>query len=278
MSIMFLKIFLVLVFGFLSLAFLTLLERKVLSFIGLRLGPNKVLYLGLFQPIFDAIKISNKQTNMLSNYSFFYFYFSSFFLIFFSLLFWFMNFYEPKTLFIGNSSIFLLVLLTFHTIFSMFIAWSSIGKFSVIASLRITSQLISYEGVIYMIILFFFIIYFSYNFYMMYFNVLFFFFPFIFFFWIFSILSELGRTPFDFGESESELVSGFNLEYGSVFFSFIFMAEYSSISFFSLLSSYLFFYDFFFFFFFFFFGFVLFCLVYVLILFYMFVENLFFLF
>jgi len=64
--------------------------------------------------------------------------------------------------------------------------------------------------------------------------------PFLFFFWLVSCVAETNRTPFDFSEGESELVSGFNVEYGAMGFTLIFMAEYSIIIFFRALSSALF--------------------------------------
>ena len=55
------------------------------------------------------------------------------------------------------------------------------------------------------------------------------------------ILAELGRAPFDFAEGESELVSGYNVEFGSVAFVLLFLGEYGSLLFFSVLSSVIFF-------------------------------------
>merc|ERR1711948_183205 len=59
----------------------------------------------------------------------------------------------------------------------------------------------------------------------------------IFFFWLLSCVAETNRTPFDFSEGESELVSGFNIEYGGLGFTLIFIAEYSIILFFSAISA-----------------------------------------
>jgi NADH-ubiquinone oxidoreductase chain 1 len=58
--------------------------------------------------------------------------------------------------------------------------------------------------------------------------------------WIISSLAETNRTPFDFAEGESELVSGFNVEYGAGGFALIFLAEYASILFMRMLFSILF--------------------------------------
>ena len=70
-----------------SVAFITLLERKILGLVGYRLGPNKVRVGGFLQPIVDAVKLSNKQVNTISSFTISFYYGSSFLFIFFSLFF-----------------------------------------------------------------------------------------------------------------------------------------------------------------------------------------------
>lgn len=225
-----------------SLAFYTLLERKVLGLVGGRVGPFKVSFLGVLQPMSDALKIFSKEKNYLLMMSPLFYNFNILILIFGSLCVWYLGPYQPGIRSIKTSIILILLILRLNTINTIFSGWSTGGKFPMLASLRIVSQIISYEGLLY-IILFFLLV--------MYGNLLvsnlsgysnlIFLSPVIFIFWLVSLLAELRRTPTDFSERERELVRGFNLDYGSTLFSFIFMAEYSIILFFRVLSCYIFF-------------------------------------
>jgi len=112
-----------------------------------------------------------------------------------------------------------------------------------LGSLRRIAQTISYEVRISLIIIGSLVLYFSLDFVVIYqsisIGVFFMFFP-LFFIWFCTILAETNRTPFDFSEGESELVSGFNTEYRRGTFALIFIAEYLNILFMSLISSVLF--------------------------------------
>lgn len=77
---------LVLICVLVRVAFLTLIERKFLGLIGLRYGPNKVFYIGLFQPFSDALKLGLKQANLMRNFSLFFYYVRCFFLLSFRLM------------------------------------------------------------------------------------------------------------------------------------------------------------------------------------------------
>lgn len=146
-------------------AFLTLLERKILSFTNIRLGPIKVSFLGILQPILDAIKISNKQTNSLSNFRFFYYYFRAIVIIFRSLMLWSIVGIDPKFMDVKLRILFFFLFLSIHTINTLFSGWSTFSKYSMLASLRMVSNLISYEIVIFIIIIFFIYNYCSFSFY-----------------------------------------------------------------------------------------------------------------
>lgn len=241
-----------------------------MSLIGFRLGPNKVSLIGLLQPIADALKLGNKSVNSLGSLTLFFYYLSSFLILLISLFLF--SCINNVTSFINFKYrfIFIFLILAFNSFNSIFSGWRSYSKFSLIGSIRSVAQLISYEVVLYLCIFFFVLIYSSFDIRRIIFlplNYSFFFLISCFYFWIPTILAELNRTPFDFSEGESELVRGFNTEFSSSCFTFIFLAEYSNIIFFSILSSFVFFYPIYIYIFFFFglFGFVLSYLVFVLI-------------
>jgi NADH-ubiquinone oxidoreductase chain 1 len=113
--------------------------------------------------------------------------------------------------------------------------WSSNRKYALLGGLRGVAQTISYEIRLALIILIFLIYINTYNLELFIIKSAFLSIiilcPLIIVFWIISCLAETNRTPFDFSEGESELVSGFNIEYGSGGFAIIFIAEYARILF-----------------------------------------------
>lgn len=231
----------------LSVAFLTLLERKVLRLIGLRVGPNKVRIGGLLQPISDAVKLSNKGINPLSNSSFLFYYISSSLLLAFSISLVGCLFTNPSPISLKYSVLLFFLILGFNSFNSILRGWRTFGKYSLIGRIRTVSQLISYEAVLYICLFPFLLIFSSFDFSSFCFYPLSYSFLFLvpcFYVWFPSFLAELNRTPYDFSEGESELVRGFNTEYGSRGFTLIFLSEYINIIFFSILTTFLFFVNF----------------------------------
>lgn len=119
--------------------------------------------------------------------------------------------------------------------------WSSNSKYRLIGSLRSVAQSISYESVFSTLIVLFLLLTISYSirsFISFSSPVFLFLFP----VWVICTLAETHRAPFDFRESESELVSGFNTEYSGAYFAFIFLSEYAVLLYSCILISYIFFY------------------------------------
>lgn len=188
----------------------------------------------------DALKIFNKQSNFLINFNFLTYYGRVLSFISVSFILWLVAPLEPTPFYTSNSILFMFFFLSFNSITLIIMGWRSYGKYSVIASLRIVSQIISYEAVIYMVLFFFVFLYISLDLYCIL-NISFYLFPLLTMVWTVGILAEISRSPADFSERERELVRGVNLDYCSNRFSIIFISEYSRIVFFSVLTSMIFF-------------------------------------
>ncbi len=230
----------------LSVAFMTIIERKQLAAHQRRVGPTIVGYYGIAQPFADALKLILKETVIPSQSNKVLFYLAPVSTLIFSLLGWgIIPFGQGLTLFDFSLGIFYTLALSSLGVYGiLFAGWSANSKYAFLCSLRSTAAMISYELILSSAILIIILLAGSFN-YSTIIEVqqsIWFIIPLlpVFIFYFISILAETSRTPFDLQEAESELVAGFFTEHSSVPFVFFFLAEYSSIILFSCITAILF--------------------------------------
>jgi NADH-quinone oxidoreductase subunit H len=232
-----LKILVVVLPLLLSVAYLTLMERKVIAAMQLRVGPNVVGPFGLLQPIADAVKLMFKEP-ILPNKSNKLLFISAPIITFtLALIGWAVIPVSPDFV-IADLNVGILYLLAISSlgVYGIIIAgWASNSKYAFLGAIRSAAQMISYEVSIGLVIINVLLVTQSLNlreivevqrnmpFYLELLLL-----PMFVVFFI-SILAETNRHPFDLPEAEAELVAGYNVEYSSMSFALFFLGEYANM-------------------------------------------------
>lgn len=222
-----------------AVAYLTLAERKVIGFIQIRLGPNRVggRY-GLLQPIADAVKLMFKEIIIPTNTNRFLFVIAPILAFAPALAAWaVIPFAEGWMVADINAGLLYILAMTSLGVYGIIIAgWASNSKYAFLGALRSAAQVVSYEiamgftliGVLILagsLRLSDIVLAQSGTILDWYFIPLF---P-LFVVYFISVLAETNRAPFDVAEGESEIVAGFHVEYSGMLFSVFFLAEYANM-------------------------------------------------
>ena len=219
---------------FLSVCFLTLLERKVLGYVQNRKGPTKVLFIGFLQPVIDGGKLILKRLLIEKLYYFFIPFFSLVVISLLSLSLWFFG----VRVILNNIIFYILIVRTLIVYVLFMLGWRRENVYGVLGGLRSSSQMIAYEIIMFFVIILLVIFNLRWNPSSYTFSVVYLFDIFV--IWLLILLVETNRRPYDFAEGERESVSGYNIEYIGVLFAYMFIAEYGMLIFFRWVTSVLF--------------------------------------
>ena len=229
------KVIIITIVALVCLAFLTLWERKILGSMHLRTGPTAVGWIGVLQPIADAVKLFSKETVLPNHANIGIFLMSPVIGLTLALIGWaVIPFGYGAVLADLNIGILYLFAVSSLGVYAILCSgWASNSRYPFLGALRASAQMISYEVSIGIIILTVVVSAGSLNLTEivlaqkgMWYGIALY--P-SFVMFLISSLAETFRAPFDLPESESELVSGYNTEYSALTFGLFFLAEYSHI-------------------------------------------------
>ncbi len=232
------KILVIIVPLLLAVAYLTYAERKVIGYIQVRIGPNRVGLWGLLQPIADIIKLIHKEIIIPTRSNKYLFVIAPLFALTPALAGWaVVPFNEGVVLANINAGVLYLFAMSSLGVYGVLIAgWASNSKYAMLGALRSAAQTVSYEIAMGFALVGVLLAAGSMNitdivlsqrggFWHWWFLPLL---PLFMVFWIAGI-AETNRAPFDLAEGESEIVAGFHVEYSAIGFALFFLAEYASM-------------------------------------------------
>ncbi|CAH1903523.1 NADH:quinone oxidoreductase subunit H [Candidatus Nitrotoga sp. HW29] len=234
------KILVIVVPIMLTVAYLTLAERKVIGYMQVRIGPNRVGYFGLLQPLADGLKLLLKEIIIPSGSNKFLFVNAPVLALTPALAAWaVIPFADGIVLADINAGLLYVLAMTSLGVYGIIIAgWASNSKYAFIGSLRSAAQIVSYEIPMGFALVCVLMVSQSMNLgdivlgqksstglFGWYFIPLF---P-MFVVYFISGVAETNRAPFDMAEGESEIVAGFHVEYSGMAFALFFLAEYANM-------------------------------------------------